>query len=210
MAEGYLTKINIFDEATRLFAERGCEKVTMKEIGAAVGISEPGVYHYYESKLDILDEIIAEFRLKLQGYILTKKQVDKYIETDTTRELLERCIGRFTEDDDQFMARAYRIVCMEHMTNETAMDLIVFQLHDATAESIRYVLDSLIERGKIPAFDTWFLSLLWAQSMFSSAVVWVSNYFNGHPREKSAAQFNTAIERVVDMAMTGQIPQRTE
>ena len=205
MSKGYETKKNIFCEATRLFAERGFERVTMKEIGEAVGISEPGVYHHYDNKVAILDEILARFKSKLQGYILTKNQVDKYIETDTTRRLLERCIGRFAEKDTLFMARAYRIVYMEHLTNQFARNLILSQLHNATAESIKYVLDKLIERGRIPACDTRFYSVWWTQSMFSGAVVWISNYFNGKPVEISSAEYNNINDCIVEMLMSGKV-----
>lgn len=200
------TKEKLFHAAVRLFSENGYHSVSMREIAAAVGITEAAIYRHFENKEAILNEILAVFKRKLEGYLLTKSQVDTYIEADTTRRLLQRCIGRFTEEDTLFMIRAYRIVYMEHLTNEAAMDLIISHLHDATAKSIRYVLDKLIERGRIPTLDTCFFSMLWTQSMFSGAVVWLSHYIGGYPEEASAAEYNAVAERLVDMAMSGKVP----
>jgi len=206
MTEDFTRKEIIFNEATRLFAEKGYKDVTLREVGRASGISEPGIYRHYEKKVDILDEIITAFERKLQGYILTKEKVDTYIETDTTRQLLERCIGRFSQEDILFMVRGYRIVCMEQFKYPKAMKIIKEQLHGATAKSIQYVLDKLIERGKIPAMNTWFYSMIWTQSMFSGALIWMSQYFNGRPLEMSAVEYNEVAKRLVDMALSGQIP----
>jgi len=206
MSENFTRKEMIFDEATRLFAEKGYKDVTLREVGKAAGISEPGIYRHYEKKVDILDEIIAVFGRKLQGYMLTKEKVDRYIETDTPRQLLERCIGRFLEEDTLFMVRGYRIVCMEQFKYPAAMKVIKEQVHEETAKSIRYVLDKLIERGKIPAMNTWFYSMLWTQSMFSGALIWMSQYFNGRPLEMSAVEYNEVVKRLVDMALSGQVP----
>lgn len=200
------TKENLFNAAVELFSQNGYDAVSMREIAAAVGVTEAAIYRHFESKAAILNEILAVFKRKLEGYLLTKDQVDKLIETDTTRELMERCIGRFTEEDTPFMARAYRIMYMEHLTNKMAMDLIIFQLHDATAQSIQYVLDKLMECGRIPSFDTRLYSLLWAQSMFSGGVIWISNSINGCPKEISAKEYNALSGRLVDIAMSGKIP----
>lgn len=199
------TKERLFHAAARLFAENGYTAVSMREIAAAVGITEAAIYRHYDSKEAILNAILAAFRRRLKSYILTKRQVDKLIETDTTQQLLERCIGRFTDEDATFMTRAYRIVYMEHLTNAEAMDLILTHLHDATADSIQYVLDRLIQLKRIPAFDTRFYSTVWAQCMFSGAVVWLSRYYNGQTEETSSARYNYVSERLVEMAMSGKI-----
>jgi len=199
------TKEKIFNAAVEFFSQRGYLAVSMREIAAAVGVTEGAIYRHFENKQAILDEILALFKQKLEFYLLTKAQVDKFIETDTTRELLERCIGRFTEEDTPFMTRAYRIMYMEHLTNKTAMDLIIFQLHDATAESIRYALDKLMECGRIPSFDTKFYSLLWTQSMFSGAVKWISHSIRGCPEGISSEEYIATCKRLVDMAMSGKI-----
>lgn len=47
------TRQTIFDEARRLFAERGYGSVTNKDVASAAGITTGALYHYVESKLDL-------------------------------------------------------------------------------------------------------------------------------------------------------------
>ena len=199
------TKQRIFDVCVRLFSEKGYDAVSMNEIGAAVGVTDSAIYNHFESKEAILNAILSTFRRKLSGYILKKGQVDRYIEINTPRQLLERCVGRFVADDMEFMAHAYRIVLRENMINPMASELIITQLHEETAKSIQYVLDSLIMRGGIPAMDTWSFALLWTQSMFSAAVVWISRLFNGEVLKKSEVEYNVVSDRLIEMALSGKV-----
>jgi Transcriptional regulator len=48
------TRKAIIEAAARLFAEKGYEGMTMKEIAREVGIKAPSLYAFYESKEDIL------------------------------------------------------------------------------------------------------------------------------------------------------------
>ena len=199
------TKQNIFDVSVKLFSEKGYDAVSLREIAGEVGITNAAIYNHFSSKEAILNDIFATFKRKLDSYILKKAQVDRYIETDTPRQLLERCIGRFAEADKEFMANAYRITYREYLNNQLANELILTQLHEKTAKSIQYVLDSLIGRGSIPAMDTWFFALLWTQSMFSAAVVWVFCLFGGAALEASEVEYNVVSERLVEMALSGKV-----
>ncbi|TGB06484.1 TetR/AcrR family transcriptional regulator, partial [Streptomyces sp. MZ04] len=57
----------ILREAARLFAERGFHGVGVDEIGAAVGISGPGLYRHFEGK----DAMLAELLVGISGQLLT-------------------------------------------------------------------------------------------------------------------------------------------
>lgn len=52
--KGEETKSRILDTSITLFAERGFEACTMRDIGAAVGIKAPAIYNHYSSKEDVL------------------------------------------------------------------------------------------------------------------------------------------------------------
>ncbi|MBP2703147.1 TetR family transcriptional regulator [Microbispora sp. RL4-1S] len=51
--------------ATRLFAERGFESTSVQEIVRAAGVTKGAMYHYFDSKDDLLREIYARV-LRLQ------------------------------------------------------------------------------------------------------------------------------------------------
>lgn len=57
----------LLDAATRLFAERGFEGTSVQEIVAAAGVTKGAMYHYFDSKDDLLKEIYARvLRLQLE------------------------------------------------------------------------------------------------------------------------------------------------
>jgi AcrR family transcriptional regulator len=49
----------IVTAAARLFAERGFHGVTIEELGADVGISGPALYKHFDSKDDVLSEMLV-------------------------------------------------------------------------------------------------------------------------------------------------------
>lgn len=53
------SKNEIYDAAIRLFAEKGFEATTIRDIIQAAGVSVGNFYHYFSSKSDIIDENFA-------------------------------------------------------------------------------------------------------------------------------------------------------
>ncbi|MCI8895194.1 MAG: TetR/AcrR family transcriptional regulator [Lachnospiraceae bacterium] len=58
--KGEKTKEIIRQEAYRLFAEKGFQRVTMTDICEKTGLSRGGVYRYYSSTGDIFSQILSE------------------------------------------------------------------------------------------------------------------------------------------------------
>ena len=50
----------IFEHATRLFAERGYSGTSFQDIADAVGLTRPALYHYVKSKEQLLGKLVAE------------------------------------------------------------------------------------------------------------------------------------------------------
>jgi AcrR family transcriptional regulator len=54
------TRRAIIDTAARLFRERGFSDTTTRELGEAVGIRGPSIYHHFETKQDLLFGVCRE------------------------------------------------------------------------------------------------------------------------------------------------------
>jgi AcrR family transcriptional regulator len=50
-------KEDILEKAVQLFLKKGYEKATLRDLGKAAGIQAPGVYYYFKSKKDILNQL---------------------------------------------------------------------------------------------------------------------------------------------------------
>lgn len=55
----------ILDAAARLFAERGYHGVSIDDIGAAVGMSGPGIYRHFTGKEDVLAQMLLHISRRL-------------------------------------------------------------------------------------------------------------------------------------------------
>src|SRR5579862_6603420 len=51
----------ILAEAARLFARKGVAATTVREIGDAVGLLSGSLYHYFDSKESMVDEIVSTY-----------------------------------------------------------------------------------------------------------------------------------------------------
>ena len=57
----------IIDGALRVFATKGYENATNKDIAQAAGIGSPGlIYHYFKDKMDLFEQVLAQRATVLQ------------------------------------------------------------------------------------------------------------------------------------------------
>lgn len=61
----------LLSEATRLFAKQGFESTSVQEIVVAAGVTKGAMYHYFDSKDDLLHEVYARL-LRMQMGRLTQ------------------------------------------------------------------------------------------------------------------------------------------
>jgi AcrR family transcriptional regulator len=82
--KGGVTKRRILDTAITIFAERGFEAGTMRDIASAVGIKAPAIYNHYSSKEQVLGAAMEHifgrfFRSLLEG--LEEEPIERWLET---------------------------------------------------------------------------------------------------------------------------------
>ncbi|MET9341371.1 MULTISPECIES: TetR/AcrR family transcriptional regulator [unclassified Nonomuraea] len=71
MAQDEPVRQRLLSEATRLFADRGFESTSVQEIVVAAGVTKGAMYHYFDSKDDLLHEIYGRV-LRMQMDRLTR------------------------------------------------------------------------------------------------------------------------------------------
>jgi AcrR family transcriptional regulator len=54
-------RAEILDVAKQIFADRGVQSTTVRQIGAEAGVLSGSLYHHFDSKLDMVDAILNEF-----------------------------------------------------------------------------------------------------------------------------------------------------
>lgn len=67
MAEQGTTKEKIAEVALRMFAQRGYEAVSIRDICAEVGVKESTIYYHYTDKRAIYEALLERIRQKMQA-----------------------------------------------------------------------------------------------------------------------------------------------
>lgn len=66
--KGSKRRDEILQVAARLFAEKGYEETTIREIGDAAGILSGSLYHHFQTKEEMLHELLKSFILMIPEY----------------------------------------------------------------------------------------------------------------------------------------------
>ncbi len=73
---------NIIDAATKLLSERGIQELTLKNLAARVGVSEPALYRHFASKADILKGVLDLFEDQIHSAILPTAEISAKSDSD--------------------------------------------------------------------------------------------------------------------------------
>lgn len=104
-----LKQQKILDAALKLFMQYGTKKVSISEIAKAANVSQVTIYNYYESKSNLVHEVItyylektwAEYEALFDSSIPFQEKVEKMIFTKT-REAIHINEAFFKEFIDEF------------------------------------------------------------------------------------------------------------
>jgi AcrR family transcriptional regulator len=156
------TKERIFDAAIDLFAEKGYDGVSIRDIGRAVGITEGAVYKHYASKDEILESVFAY----VQGRIYPpapEASINFLVDSVPFRQILES-IPRAMISDTR-LTKITRIMIIEMYHNEKVRDYVRRELFERPVDETAVLFRKLMEKNKIKpcdprALSTMFISYL--------------------------------------------------
>lgn len=155
------TRDKIIKEASRLFAARGVEGVSMREIASEVGLSKPGLYYYFEDKETL---VLAILVANLERVVALVENAAKAA-PDTRSRLAYLIRGFFSMTPEQrgMIRMANRQFPTLGRTSRKAFDRIYQQKFIG---KISEILSEGMQRGEIrtlnPLRTTWaFLGMLY-------------------------------------------------
>ena len=95
-------KKQILTEATRLFSGYGYDKVTIKTLAEACGITEPALYRHYESKEAIYNKVLDSIQERLGGYEIFNKLENENDLENLLKHLAGHIIDYFSKHEDLY------------------------------------------------------------------------------------------------------------
>jgi len=145
-------KEQILDAALALFAEKGFDATSIDEIGMAINMKGPALYHYFKGKDALLDALLDRLNEYYEANFGSAEKIPAY--PQNLQEFMAQSLGRlnFTIHDPQ-VKKVRRLLAMEQFRSEKLAKLA--SLHQLAAiESMNTVLfEKLIENGSVKPFD---------------------------------------------------------
>jgi AcrR family transcriptional regulator len=96
-----LMQQEIYEQATRLFAQRGFAGTSIQDVADAVGLTRPALYHYVKSKDELLAKLVTEITVANATEIASIAKSSKGSATDRIREIVRSLVRRNAEQGER-------------------------------------------------------------------------------------------------------------
>lgn len=133
-----LVEQEIFEQATRLFAQRGYSGTSFQDIADAVGLTRPALYHYVKSKEDLLARLVEEVTVVGATDIAAMAKRSELSATERVRDIVNRLARRQGEQGELF-----RLL----LRSEADLPDAVTESHDENRRAVLRSFTELIEQG---------------------------------------------------------------
>ena len=148
------TRDKILYAAVRLFSERGYKKVTMRDIGWAVGVKAPSIYNYFASKKDLLTSIYSFYAQNWKQVAPDIDALMPLVETIASPlELLPELFFRYPPGLEEVMDSIIVFAAREINTDSDSERFIREYMFSSTDRLVRPLLLRMAELGKIEPLD---------------------------------------------------------
>jgi AcrR family transcriptional regulator len=161
------TKERIFDVSLELFATKGFDAVSVREIARTVGIRESSIYNHYPSKDAIMDSIFTYFQKELVKMRPPEaRNPDKIneITPDIFRERVNRTLDILKTPK---MAKIFQISSSEQFRDERAKNIILHTLIKEPQQFTENVLEKMVENKVIKPINPKILSVEFQYPLFT-------------------------------------------
>lgn len=146
-ARGDARREQIFTVGARLFAQKGYERTSLKEVADLLGLTKPALYYYYASKEELLFEILSFVMERLLNDIREIAGGDG-LPADRLAAFIRRYIGFFVAHPN------------EHALLSVQVDALCPALRDRILENqreylrhVRVIVGGLLTRGSAAEID---------------------------------------------------------
>ena len=137
-------KAQILSEATRLFSDAGYDKVTIKQLADACGITEPALYRHYSSKEAIYNSVLDSIEKRL-GIDDIFHKLDKETEIEPLLEAFSLHIIRFFSKNEDI----YRLLLFSALRGHSKAKRVYQIIRGSYVKFLVEKLDRFYEDGKI-------------------------------------------------------------
>lgn len=157
------TKDIILDVAIELFAEKGYNRVSIREIAKAVGIKGSSIYNHFKSKEEIMETMLTLYKEesdKYFGSFYMDMNIDNLIESITIEEMLEKSllmsVGFIGVPK---VNRIFKVITAELSYNSKCREFFLREFVVVPRMILKEIFGKLAERGMVKAEDPELLAM---------------------------------------------------
>lgn len=134
----------IIEESINIIDEKGIQGLTIKNLSKAIGISEPGIYRHFESKTEILLNILNNFKEMAE---MLSGMMETY-ET-TAIEKIDFMFSKMLELFSETPSMVSVIFSEEIFKNEELLKLKITEVLNIHAQNIEYIITKGQEENNV-------------------------------------------------------------
>lgn len=161
------TKKRIFEAAIDLFAQKGFNATSMREIAENVGIKKASMYSHYKSKDEIIDCAFQYFKKELVKMrppeVRNLEKIDE-ITPEIFRQRVNLTLNLFK---DPKMEKIFRILLNEQFMDERAKIIVLQYLIREPYFFSKEVLEIMVNKGIISKIDSDIKAMEFQYTIFS-------------------------------------------
>jgi AcrR family transcriptional regulator len=182
------TKDHIILESTILFAKKGFDAVSIRDIAAVIGIKPSSLYNQFESK-DALFYAVIKHAVYL--YLLYFQHLESMITAaNTFSEILDVVFLEPIKMSNTFTCYAFSLVQTEQFRYNRASMIFTNTFLDYSINFFKKKFEECIEKGLCQPFDCKTLAMVIMHSVLIGINLRVHEYLDQHPPYSFAEMFN--------------------
>lgn len=144
MRDGSKTRARIETEALRLFAEKGIDGTSVRDIAAAVGVAEGALYRHFPAKEALARSLFLTGYADLATRILATGEAGRPI-AETVGAVVGLCCALFDENRPLFSLLL--------LTQHAHLAEVPAEPQRNVVEAVKQIFSAAISRGELPAQD---------------------------------------------------------
>lgn len=202
------TKDIILDVAIELFAEKGYNRVSIREIAKAVGIKGSSIYNHFKSKEEIMETMLNLYKEESDKYFsgfYMDANIDSLIESVPMEEMLEKSLFMSLG----FMVvprvnRLFKVITSELSYNCKCRDFFLQEFIVVPRVILKEIFGKLAERGRVKSEDPELLAMeFYSFVIYKFYEDYILRGENNMDFEKMKSEFTRHISFFVKMIESG-------
>lgn len=156
--KGIETANRILEISAELFAQKGYDAVSIREISQAAGIKESSLYNHFSGKANILEALFDSFAKMAPESRPSEAELDRMLAIMRPEEIFKYIVFHVGSHMSETLANTARIIHYEKFRNPEAAQMYYKYMVKEPSEYYRRLINRMMERGMTGSVDAYIVA----------------------------------------------------